>query len=108
MRHRGPVPRARSTNLIAALVTSGCAFQRNGRWHEAAQAQGHLRKKYAWLRNRGLVDSAEQFVERAAARAASVAVLTGRCPGRPPVRSAAWLRARLAQLRRHDAIAVTR
>ena len=101
----GAAPPARAAReidqLIAALATSGCAFQRNGRWHDAAQAQGHLRKKYAWLRKRGLVDSAEQFIERAGSQSSlSGRAYQVRCPGRPPVTSAAWLRARLAQLRR--------
>lgn len=87
--------------LIAALGGSGCEFQRNGRWHPAVKAQAHLRRKYAWLRKRDLVASTEQFI----ARAGSESSLTGRayqvrCPGRPAVTSSAWMRARLAQIRR--------
>lgn len=87
--------------LITALASSGCEFQRNGRWYDAAQAQAHLRKKYAWLHKRDLVDSAEQFIERAGSQSSfSGRAYQVRCPGRPPVTSAAWLRARLAQFRR--------
>lgn len=86
--------------LIAALAKSGCEFQRNGRWHDAAQAQDHLRKKYAWLRKRDLVDTAEQFIERAGSKSSfSDRAYQVRCPGQPAVASATWLRTRLAQLR---------
>lgn len=87
--------------LITALATSGCEFQRNGRWYDAAKAQAHLRKKCAWLRKRNLVASAEQFIERAGSESSfSGRTYQVRCPGRPPVTSAAWLRAGLMQLRR--------
>lgn len=87
--------------LITALATSDCEFQRNGRWYDAAKAQAHLRKKYAWLRKRNLVASAEQFIERAGSESSfSGRIYQVRCPGRPPVTSAAWLRVRLMQLRR--------
>lgn len=97
-----PPPAAREIEqLIAALGASGCEFQRNGRWHDAAHAQAHLRKKYAWLRKRDLVDSAEDFIQGAGSKSS----VTGRaylvrCPGRPAVTSGAWLRARLVQIRR--------
>lgn len=87
--------------LITALATSGCEFQRNGRWYQAAKAQAHLRKKYAWLRKRDLVDSAEQFIERAGSESSlSGRAYQVRCAGRPPVASAVWMRAKLVRLRR--------
>jgi Spy/CpxP family protein refolding chaperone len=87
--------------LITALGQSGCQFQRNGSWYDATTAQAHLRQKYAWLRKRDMVASAEQFIERAGSQSS----MTGkayqvRCGGRPPEPSAAWLNARLAELRR--------
>lgn len=86
--------------LIQALGRSGCRFERNGSWHDAAQAQQHLRKKLAYLRKRGLADTAELFIERAASESS----LSGkpyhvRCGDAAAVPSAAWLRARLVQLR---------
>lgn len=87
--------------LMTALGTSRCEFQRNGHWHDSAQAQAHLRKKYAWLRKRDLVDSAEQFIELAGSKSSlSGRAYQVRCPGQPVMASADWLRARLAQLRR--------
>lgn len=86
--------------LIAALGRSGCSFQRNGSWHDAAAAQEHLQRKYEWMRDRGRIASAEQFIEDGASRSS----MTGRayqvrCPGQPVQTSAAWLRARLRDLR---------
>ncbi|MGH8077681.1 MAG: DUF5329 family protein [Lysobacter sp.] len=54
--------------LMRALGTSHCEFHRNGCWHDSAQAQAHLRKKYAWLRKRDMVDNAEQFIELAGSK----------------------------------------
>lgn len=90
--------------LIDALGGSGCDFQRNGRWHPAATARAHLQRKYAWLRERDLVDSAEQFIERAGTRSSlSGRAYQVRCPGQPVVPAAHWLRGRLQDLRRHAA-----
>lgn len=87
--------------LISALGASACKFERNGTWHDASAAQAHLRKKYAYLRKRGLAPDAEAFIERAA----STSSLSGkayrvRCGAAAPVASAAWLRARLDAIRR--------
>ncbi|MFD0738010.1 DUF5329 family protein [Lysobacter koreensis] len=94
-------PEREIEQLISALGASGCQFQRNGSWHDAAQAQAHLRKKYAYLHKRHMVASAEQFIERAGSESSlSGRAYQVRCPGRPPVASAAWLRAKLAEIRR--------
>ncbi len=87
--------------LIAALGDSGCEFQRNFSWYPATKAEAHLRRKYEWLRQRDLVDSAEQFIERAGSQSSlSGRAYKVRCTGQPTVTSAAWLRARLARVRR--------
>ena len=87
--------------LISALGGSGCQFQRNFSWYPAAKAEVHLRRKYDWLRQRELVDSAEQFIARAGSESSfSGRAYQVRCPGHPTMTSAAWLRARLAQIRR--------
>lgn len=87
--------------LITALSQSGCQFQRNGSWYDASDAQAHLRKKYAWLVKRDMVDSAEQFIERAGSQSSiSGKPYQVRCGGRPAVTSASWLNTRLAEIRR--------
>lgn len=86
--------------LIAALGASGCDFQRNGSWYGAAKARAHLRRKYEWLKERDMVASAEQFIERAATQSSmSGRAYQVRCPGKPAVASATWLTTRLQQIR---------
>jgi len=90
--------------LIQALGRSGCQFERNGNWHQADQAQAHLRKKLAYLRKRELADTAELFIERAATRSSlSGQAYRMRCGQAAPVSSASWLQARLVQLRKASA-----
>ena len=94
-------PEREIEQLITALGASGCKFQRNGSWHDAPQAEAHLRKKVAYLRKRNLVSSAEQFIERAGSESSlSGRAYQVRCQGGTPVASAAWLRAKLAEIRR--------
>jgi len=100
--HAAPAPAARQeiAHLIGYLTASGCSFQRNGSWHDAAQAAKHLQRKYDYLLKRDLVASSEDFI----ARAASESSLSGkpylvRCGGNAPVASAAWLKAELAKYR---------
>ena len=63
-----PQARAEIASLIAMLGGSDCRFQRNGSWHGAAEARAHLQRKYEYLLKRDRVDTAEQFIERAASR----------------------------------------
>lgn len=86
--------------LFAVLGASGCRFQRNGSWHDAEQAVGHLRRKHDYLAKRGLVTDAESLIELAASKSS----LTGRpylvqCPGAEPVPSRTWFTRRLAEIR---------
>ncbi|MCW5581309.1 MAG: DUF5329 domain-containing protein [Luteimonas sp.] len=86
--------------LIGALAASGCEFQRNGTWHDAARAKAHLQRKYDWLRKRGLADTPELFIERAASRSStSGRDYRVRCPGEQEATSAEWFGDRLRQLR---------
>lgn len=94
-----PEARAEIAGLIAALGESKCRFQRNGRWHDAAEARAHLQRKYDYLAKKDDVDSAEQFIERAA----SSSSVSGRayrvdCGGREQAASA-WFSSQLHRLR---------
>ncbi|MFP5418095.1 MAG: DUF5329 domain-containing protein [Gammaproteobacteria bacterium] len=90
-----PVPakaRVEIVSLLAQLAESGCQFKRNGVWHEAAQARAHLQRKFDYLAEKDAVNSAEQFIERAATRSS----MTGqaywvRCGDRAAVPSGTWL-----------------
>lgn len=98
----GPASLARReiTALIAALGASGCEFQRNGRWYDAATARAHLQRKYEYLRKRDLAPTAELFIERAASRSSmSGKPYRVRCPGRAEQPSADWFLQRLRAVR---------
>lgn len=86
--------------LLGFVEGSGCEFQRNGTWHGSVAAQAHLRDKYRTLVARDLVDSTEQFIERAATQSS----LTGqaylvRCKGGPTISSKQWLSDELTHMR---------
>jgi hypothetical protein len=86
--------------LISSLDGSQCRFQRNGRWYDGSDARAHLQRKYDYLLKKNQIDSAEQFIERAASRRS----LSGKpyriqCPGQPEQSAAAWFGARLQALR---------
>jgi len=89
-------------HLIDHLSTSGCQFNRNGSWYDADRAVSHLQRKYAYLRDRNLVPSAEAFIERAASGSSmSGEPYRVKCPGQPEALSADWFRAELARSRRN-------
>ncbi|PTS74901.1 YfeK family protein [Stenotrophomonas sp. HMWF023] len=88
------------TQLIGSLDGSQCQFQRNGSWYGPADARSHLQRKYDYLLKKDMVDSAEQFIERAASQSSmSGKAYRIRCPGQPEQTSAAWFGARLQALR---------
>ena len=91
--------KAEIAGLMDGLAKSGCQFQRNGDWHEAAEARAHLQRKYDYLLKKGKVDSAEQFIERAA----SASSMSGRayrvqCNGKEQD-AAIWFDGQLKRLR---------
>jgi len=86
--------------LIDALGASGCRFERNGSWYDADRAKAHLRKKNEYLQKRGLADTAELFIERAASESS----LSGkpyrvRCPGDQIEPARSWFERRLRAIR---------
>lgn len=100
-------PSAKATaeivGLMNALSSSGCRFQRNGSWHDAAEARAHLQRKYDYLLKKDKVDSAEQFIERAA----SASSVSGRayrvqCNGKEQD-AASWFSRQLERLRNSPA-----
>lgn len=87
--------------LLGYVEGSGCAFYRNGTWYDSSAAQAHLRDKYRYLAARDLIDSAEDFIDRAATGSSlSGQVYQVRCNGGATVTSSQWLRDELARLRK--------
>ena len=82
------------------LESSGCQVDRNGTWYPAADARSHLMTKLSYLEDRGAVQTAEQFIERAASKSSvSGRPYLIRCGDAPPVESAVWLSAQLQAMR---------
>ena len=87
-------------HLFNYLKSSGCKFNRNGKWYAADAASKHLQTKYDYLVKEGLITSTESFVELGA----SGSSISGKpylvqCAGSAPVESATWFRAELSRLR---------
>lgn len=92
--------RGETESLIASLAGSGCGFERNGSRHGAAEAQTHLRRKYAALLRRSPDATAEQFIVHAATRSSvSGEPYLVHCPGSKAMDSATWFQERLRTLR---------
>ncbi|HVK55433.1 MAG TPA: DUF5329 domain-containing protein, partial [Burkholderiales bacterium] len=87
-------------HLLGYLEQSGCQFYRNGSWHTSQAARAHLEKKYQHLLNKGLIVSAENFIERAATgSSASGKAYQVKCVNSDAVASATWLAAELQRYR---------
>lgn len=86
--------------LLGYIAGSGCEFYRNGSWYGSQKAVAHLRDKYKYLNDRNLVNTTEQFIERAASESSfSGKPYQIRCSGGTAVNSQQWLREKLAELR---------
>jgi hypothetical protein len=86
--------------LLGYVDGSGCQFYRNGTWHNAQDAQTHLRDKYKWLRARNMINTTEDFIDRAATQSSfSGLAYAVACNGGASIPSNQWLRAELARLR---------
>ena len=59
-----PATKLEIDHLFSYLKESGCQFFRNGTWYSASEAARHLNKKYQYLQEKGLIPSAEAFIER--------------------------------------------
>jgi uncharacterized protein DUF5329 len=93
--------RAEIHHLLDYISQSGCRFGRNGNWAGIAAARAHVEMKLDYLRSRGMIASAEDFIDKAASRSS----LSGKeylvqCPGAAIVPTGAWLRAELDHFRR--------
>lgn len=96
-------PQLEIAHLIDYLQGSECRFYRNGTWYSPSEAVAHIRRKYDYLTRRGFVDSAEQFIERAASKSSmSGNTYLVQCPGTPPQPSAAWFSDELMRFRRQE------
>lgn len=88
--------------LIDEIGASGCTFIRNGKRHDAQDAESHIRMKYR--RASRHAKTAEMFIERLASKSSmSRKPYLMDCPGTDVVPSGDWLTAKLAEYRaRHE------
>ena len=85
--------------LVSTIGTSGCTFIRNGKRHDANDAEAHLRMKYR--RGKRYAPTAETFIERlASASSMSKKPYYMECDGQEAVPSGEWLMAQLHEYRR--------
>ncbi len=86
--------------LLGRLEASGCEFNRNGTWYAATEVKPHLLRKLRYLEDRGMVQTSEQFIERAASGSSmSGKAYLVKCGNDTPVQSSQWLRAQLQGMR---------
>ncbi|MCC7326190.1 MAG: DUF5329 domain-containing protein [Burkholderiales bacterium] len=95
-----PAVQTEIDRLLGRLEASGCEFNRNGTWYAAPEVKPHLLRKLKYLEDRGLVQTTEQFIERAA----SGSSLSGqsylvKCGDGASIQSGQWLRSQLQDLR---------
>ena len=99
-----PLPvrtQAEIDHLIKYIAASDCRFNRNGSWHDMVAARMHVGNKYEYLVQRGQIDSAEAFIEKAASESSLSGVpYQVQCPGSAPLPSATWLKSELVRYRK--------
>jgi hypothetical protein len=89
--------------LLGFIEGSACEFYRNGSWYHSKKAQAHMRGKYEFLVARGEIDTAEDFIEKAATQSG----LSGqpykvRCRDGVVATTNLWLQVALAGYRRQS------
>jgi len=86
--------------LVSAIGASDCTFIRNGKRHDAMDAEAHLRMKYR--RGKRYAPTAEKFIERlASASSMSKKPYFIECTGSEPVPSGEWLMSHLIDYRKN-------
>lgn len=84
--------------LMTEIGESGCTFIRNGKRHDAADAEAHIRMKYRNAFRHA--KTAEMFIERLASKSSmSRKPYLMECPGEAVMPSGDWLNAKLAEYR---------
>ena len=95
-----PVAADEINHLLTHLQSSGCQFNRNGDWHDAADAADHLKKKLTYALDKGAITSAEDFIDQAASKSSmSGKAYQVRCAKAAPQPSGQWLREELERYR---------
>jgi hypothetical protein len=95
-----PAAEVEINHLLGLIENSGCEFFRNGTWYDAQRAAAHLRAKYEALTANGQIESAEDFIDKAAGSSSmSGQAYLIRCGGGAPMTTRQWFSAALARYR---------
>jgi hypothetical protein len=95
-----PAVRLEIDALLGKLQTSGCQFNRNGSWYTGQEAKLHLLRKLEYFEGKGTIQSAEQYIDLAAAKSSSSGkAYQVQCAGQSAVASKVWLTQQLAAIR---------
>jgi hypothetical protein len=87
-------------HLFGHIKNSECRFNRNGKWYNAEEAMEHINNKYNYLVKIGLINSTEQFIERAASESSmSGKPYMIKCGEGEPVKSSVWFKRELMNFR---------
>jgi hypothetical protein len=87
-------------HLFDHLKNSDCEFNRNGKWYNAEKAKKHINKKYQYLIKKGLINSTEQFIDRAASESSmSGKPYVIKCGESEPIKSSVWFKRELTSFR---------
>lgn len=87
-------------HLFDHLKNSQCEFNRNGKWYNTEDAIKHINKKYQYLIKKGLVNSTEQFIDRAASKSSmSGKPYLVKCDASEPIKSSIWFTNELTRFR---------
>ena len=88
-------------HLFNYLKGSTCEFYRNGTWYSPSDAAEHTKIKYSWLKDKGLIDTTEEFIDRAASKISmSGNPYMVRCStSDKPVKSSIWFNKELERFR---------
>ena len=96
----GPAVQREINSLLSRLETSGCRFNRNGKWYAASEAKSHMLTKLHYIENRTTLVSTEQFIELAGSKSSfSGKPYLVQCGDSPAQPSAVWLTTQLHLLR---------
>jgi Family of unknown function (DUF5329) len=90
-------------HLLGLIEQSGCEFFRNGTWYDAQRAQAHLRAKYEALAANNQINTAEDFIEKAASHSS----ISGRpyqikCGSSTQMSTSQWFSEALARYRKYQ------
>jgi hypothetical protein len=98
-----PLPLAARAEVLAVLntlETSGCQFNRNGKWYSGVEAKKHLMRKLDYVESKYALKSAEQFIDLAASESSySGIAYQVKCTSTPSSDSNTWMKRELNQAR---------